>query len=1073
MSKLYFQRTHFSGLCFVALVILAFFVIGCGGGSGGGNPQTPTVDFSISASATSMKLESGQSQNVTISVTGSNGFASSINISMSGMPAGVTASPSTFTLMPGNQQVVAISTSAAAQTGTASIIIQGTSGSLSHLAQLSLNIIGIVTEAHPPTRTRYLRTDSFYNPNDLSIAPPHFSAYDAAHKQFFVSNPYMNEIDVYDATQEIETAQIPVPMAWGIDVSPYNGSLYAGTFIGDIYQIDTSTLSIINHFPSASIGPNGFVATTTLVLSDGRLALHGAPGGILGVDGYGASAVWDPVTNSLDAGSYGTGFCFGYDEGGFAVSGDRMRVLVTVVYEGGAGEPICSYDPIAKVATFGTFPYASFVRQIIPTPDGARFFLTSNVDGVGVFDAKTVQLLGRIASSDPGGVINSPTLPNAAAGAVISLDGKTLYLVDQGSGAVESYDTTALVQTGWIPSFIVTDSQNTIVISAIDETGLIVGPTGHGTGFIDASQLEVNQPSMFDPGFASPNTGPEAGDTEFNDNSGGFLVAQISDGATLSNFYVGNQPGTGASLTEFPNSIYSALATTPPSDLAGAVDLAAVLSDGGVGIVPEGFSYGPTILEVIPNGATAEGGQTGSIFGYGFGSTISGIQVTIGGQNAPVTAIGGYPDYTPFPFPEEEVQFTIPAGTAGTTVNVTVTTPSGTATATGEFQYTAAVESYPVKASLQAGIYDSARDLYYFTDHAQIQVLSKSTGMWQLPITLPGVSSKTQLLAVSESPDGSKIAVSDFGGQAIYVLNPDNTKSATRYPMSLDNDGGSSMLAPDGLAVTNAGMVYFVSANIGGAVARALHKLNTSTGAINDLFYLEQGDKIYPASKDINDEFDRVILNSDGSRAYTNIAGTSYMIDASNDQVYLSSRASNNDGVTQDLAVSADGGTVDINGFMTDSMLNPETETAYIDWETWLPTAALGQKLNHDGSILFQPLTDGIDLVARNTGRLLYRIQIPVTPANVYDSLVIGKGQNTLAVISPTGVSFVDLSSLPIAAKYAQSFAKAAHSRAGSAAFMPNNSPIKHTASNRSMHLNSRPRLKRRLGESKLTALTQ
>lgn len=66
-----------------------------------------------------------------------------------------------------------------------------------------------------------------------------------------------------------------------------------------------------------------------------------------------------------------------------------------------------------------------------------------------------------------------------------------------------------------------------------------------------------------------------------------------------------------------------------------------------------------------------------------------------------------------------------------------------------------------------------------------------------------------------------------------------------------------------------------------------------------------------------------------------------------------------------------------------------QTGEAYIDWETWLPFSTYGHKLRQDGSILFQPLTDGIDLVAQNTGHLLYRVQIPVATADVYDSLVM------------------------------------------------------------------------------------
>jgi hypothetical protein len=88
------------------------------------------------------------------------------------------------------------------------------------------------------------------------------------------------------------------------------------------------------------------------------------------------------------------------------------------------------------------------------------------------------------------------------------------------------------------------------------------------------------------------------------------------------------------------------------------------------------------------------------------------------------------------------------------------------------------------------------------------------------------------------------------------------------------------------------------------------------------------------------------------------------------------------------------------------------SDVAYIDWETWFPTGALGQKLNQDGSVLFQPLEDGIDLIG-GSGRLEFRVQIPVTNAGVYDSLVIADSPNSLMVITANGVTFLDLSSLP------------------------------------------------------------
>jgi hypothetical protein len=1050
MSKtgLRFRR---SGLCLASLAFFTWLLAGCGGGGGTTPPPPPPPpgDFSISAAPTSLTLGLGGSQTVDVSATEINTFTASINVSVSGLPAGVTANPATFSLTPGNQQQLTIAAAASAQPLTATLIFKGTSGSLSHSAQTSLSIVVPVTGVHPPIRTQYLRTNSFYDPND---APPHFTVYDVVHKQFFVSNPFLNEIDVFDAAQEVETAQIPIPFAWGLDVSPYNGSLYAGTLIGDIYQIDTSTLSITSRYPSASIGPNGFTATTALALSDGRLALQGGigEGAILGVDGNGVSVAWDPVTNSMDTGTNGS-VCDVGNEGAFAVSGDRTRILVTFV-DSSASAPLCSYDPIAKIATYGSLstPSGSFVRQIIPTPDGARFFLTTALEGVAVFDAKTVQLLGQITGPYPG-------LPNAPSGAVMSRDGKTLYLLDQSSGAVGAFDTTSLTQTGWVPSFAVMDSESGVVVSAIDETGLIVGPTGHGVGFVDASQMTNAEPTLITPGgSASPSTGPSAGGTTIT----GFANGNVTDSSVVSQIYVGNMPGAFPTFATSPGHENTAQVTTPPSLQTGAVDLAVVLSDGGVGVAPEGFSYGPTILEVVPNGATAEGGQTGTVIGYGFGDSTSGVQVTVGGQSAPVTAVYNYAPISPYPFPTNELQFTIPPGTAGAAVDFTVTTASGSVTATGGFHYTAAVQSYPLAANLQSGIYDAGRDLYYFADKAQIQVLSKSTGTWLSPISLPGVSSKTQLLAISESPDGTKLAVSDYGDQAIYVLNPDIPASAKSYSMSLDNDGYSASLAPSGLAVTDGGLVYFYTADTTGTGTPAFHKLNTAAGSIIDLGY-SQG----LSSGGLTDEFVRVILSPDGSKVFCNIEGTSFWLDTSNDLITYFSAFLSED--FPDLAVSGDGSTIDIAGEWTNAFLDPEIVVVYVDWETWFPLAANGQKVNQDGSILFSPLTDGIDMIARNTGRLLYRIQIPLTPANVYDVLVVAEGQNTLAVISSTGVSFVDLTSLPIAQGYTHPFANNVDSRTGSLADRPPIQPTKRSLSTRSSYWMARPKLRHRADQSK------
>jgi hypothetical protein len=423
------------------------------------------------------------------------------------------------------------------------------------------------------------------------------------------------------------------------------------------------------------------------------------------------------------------------------------------------------------------------------------------------------------------------------------------------------------------------------------------------------------------------------------------------------------------------------------------------------------------------------------------------VQVSIGGQNAQVTKIYPTPPINPYPFPAEVVQFTIPPGVSSSVVDVAATTSAGSTTAKAAFHYTAPVQSFPLTASLGAGIYDSRRNLYYFTDTAKVQVLSPTSGKWLTPISLPNTSATTQLLAIAESPDGTKLAVSDYGGQAIYVLDPDTPASAQRFPTPIDS-AKYQLMAPTGLAITNAGAVYFVAMDYN--YSAWLYKLLTSTGSTTTFPMLFDG------TKD-----DRLLLSQDDTHLYVSISASSFWLNTANDQVYYS--PSTDSGGIYALALSGDGSTVDIAGFIADPSLNAETVPEYIDWETWLPSSTYGQKLNEDGSILFQPLTDGIDMIARDTGRLLYRIQIPVTIADVYDSLVVANGVNTLAVITTSGVTLVDLSSLPIPAADRQPFTQMTRLGDGVSSDLRTNVLTTPKLMRSSLHRSAPPRLKQEL----------
>jgi len=852
-----------------------------------------------------------------------------------------------------------------------------------------------VTAARAPLRTRYLRTNTSYDPNSLQYAPPHFSVYDSAHQQFFVSNPYMNEIDVFSAVNETQTATISVPMAWGMDISSVDGSLWAGTLLGDVYNVNTSTLSVIARYPASSIGPTGFAATTALALADGRLALQGNGNlGILGVDGFGGAMVWNPKTNAVDTGTSQYGIICPYAGGGVALDGTRTLILMTTVDEN-EPLPLCSYNTVTRVETDANFTQQqiTFMRQIVATPDGTKFFLTTNLDGVEVFNPATLQLIGQIPPP-----VSGFGLPNAAGGGLMSLDGKTLYLMDQSCGTIEGYDTTTYKQVSTIAHPEINDSQSWMVASAIDSTGLMIGPIGHGVGFADASVPEGSlAEDCSQLAVPTPDTGPVSGGTAVTIGGG-------SSSYTLSQFYIGNSSISGATMGSGGIS-----ATTPAASSGMAVDLTALFSEGTIALAPEGYSYGPTILDVVPNAATADGGQQGALVGYGFGTSASALRLEVGGQVATVQALHDSAPVSPYPFPVETVTFTIPPGVVGTTT-VSITSPSGTAT--GTFTYTRESVSHPVSASLQEGIYDAHRNLYFFSDTAKIQVFSPASGAWQTPITLPGTTSASQLLAIAESPDGSLLAVSDYGGQAIYVLNPGNPSAASRYPMPIDY-AGISLLAPSGLAVLDNGNIYFNTADIGGTGTPAFHELAASNGQITNLPSLASGGG--------SDSWDRVLLSPDQTKVYVNVEGATYWFNTATNAAHGAGAVASNDGGEVDGAVSGDGSTLFFDGYFTDSLPNPENVPAYIDWETWLPSATYGQKLNQNGSILYQPLTNGIDLVERNTGRLLYRVQVPGTIAGVYDSLFLGPA-GTLGYITSSGITFVDLSTLSMPAAASAAF---------------------------------------------------
>jgi subtilase family serine protease len=102
----------------------------------GGTTATP--DFSLSAAPNSVSIAQGGNGTSTVTINKLNGFASSVNLSASGLPSGVTASfsPASAT----TTSTLTLTASASATAGTSTVTISGTSGSLTHTTTVSVTV---------------------------------------------------------------------------------------------------------------------------------------------------------------------------------------------------------------------------------------------------------------------------------------------------------------------------------------------------------------------------------------------------------------------------------------------------------------------------------------------------------------------------------------------------------------------------------------------------------------------------------------------------------------------------------------------------------------------------------------------------------------------------------------------------------------------------------------------------------------------------------------------------------------------------------------------------------------------
>lgn len=989
MSQIRFRagsRVSLFGLAPALPIVL--ILAACGGGGSQNPPPPPNPDFSLSVSPTTDSVSAGSSVSVSLSAIPTNGFDSQVTVQISGVPGGVSVTPANVTLTPGTPQQFTLSALATSPSANATVTFSGTSGSLAHDTTLGLTVNG--NSNGVPVRTRYIRTDA--TTEYYLWVNQHWILYHAATGRYFVTDPSSNQIIVLDAPSETVIARIGVPGAFGLDDTPDHSAIYVGTQVGDVYTVDPVAMTVTQRYIASEIGPYGFAASQVLVMADGQLALIGLYNG---VDGTIDLALWNPVNNSATVyGGLGEiGFpCNVGTLGGFARTVDRTQILLGNINGGG----LCEFNP--TTGTSYTVSTGSDLH-ITTTPDGNFIIMPNGTTGVTVFSAQNLQTVSQI--SVEGGV-------GSSSGFVVSADSKTLFVPQE--TVIYAYDLASGQQIGWLPNMYVQFTSGGLAFGPIsspyllatDGSGLFAGPTEEGVGFMDLSELETGAlGTQFTNGYLAPATGPASGGTAIQWEDPGSVGA-------LESIYFGANLATSISASG------GYLNATSPPGKPGPADVYTFTNDGGMQLLPEAFSYGPTILEVTPNMSTSEGGGTGYIYGYGFASTNSstvpgGVTVTVGGITVPLTAFSGnaYGLLAP-PFPLQSLAFTIPAGSNGSSVDVTVTTGAGTATASSALNYMQATQQFPLNgAELAQGVYDSYTGLYYFTDTNKIQVFSRTQGQWLNPISMP--ASAQRLWGIALSPNGSKMAVSDLENGNIYVLTNFNNSVPTTQTFSV-RSVSDFVVNASGLAISDSGSVYFMVVVIGqGGGADQFFKLDTSNGT-----FFNYG--IDSPGEGNSDAYLRNAISSDNARVFFNDYGYVFNVDTATDKIFSATEDPSCCYGNYELALSSNQTQFTATFYIYDSDLNNESYYALNDREILDILYVYGAKLSPDGRLLFQPSSDGIDVFDGNVGNLRERISLPFALSPNYDALVSDGVDNVVVAITGTsgsGIAVIDLTSLP------------------------------------------------------------
>jgi WD40 repeat protein len=873
------------------------------------------------------------SQGQSISVQGVSGFAGSVTISLQNLPAGVTSSPSGgFTLAAGQSQYISFSASSAAATGSFTITVAGTSGSLNHSATFTvvvsaaapfqINLSPSSLNMQPGSQATVTVTaipTSGSLPSDLNFnVPPQLgnTGMDIEEQGLTsTSTQFTITISATAAAQPVQNYPVLVSAADGATGESSQSTLLIT--VGSPFPPITAPTRSTFFRTEMGITGAAYDATRKLVFATAWQLNEVLV--LSAVDGSLKATI--PVTEAfgIDETADGSKVYVGSLSANITVIDPNLLQVTQVIYNllppvqaftndasipltlsNGkvliVGPSIYLWDPVAGTLTnsdignFGAFGNSS------RSADHSKALVSEGDEGTRVllYDANT-DSFSVFTTSDNNTYLNSAVVnANGSQIAAASADGQGVSFYNSqmqlqatipiaaglngGPALIYSHDGThlyALCSLEGLPAATVIDTATYTLAGVVPDPILgIMRPFAiDETGMIfNATDQGLGFVDVSNPGSVQ---------FPFPLFNGGVSPVSLS----LSSPTPVSVNGSSFSASDRYQVFFGAAPASLLTQAGSAPVFASTTSLQTT--VPAGIQPGPVNVTITRSDGWAQIAPNAATFGPQImmldgtagpskgGSTIVIYGYGLDASTAQVTIGGAAATVSQYiapgagsPGPPLDVLYVTTPAGAPGPADVTVSTPSGSATLSQGFQYLSSADVYPKAGELSDILYDQARQLLYVSNTDHNEVEVFS-------LTAKSFSSPIVVgnnpLGLAMTPDGSTLAVVNSGDGTVSLVNLNSGTTTEVYPVLTSADKGSQCqgVVYEATPAGTQGMIVAVDCTYLEENG-TLHFLNLSNGSL-DCSSIPACD---PGSNNINLDFQPKMLASSPDASLVMLADT-------------------------------------------------------------------------------------------------------------------------------------------------------------------------------------------------------